>query len=285
MVMADPLTVSAQTSKPSKSAIKKPKGNEKKAKGAGKKKGPASQPISSERLPPHIACIFPAGGQRGTTIEVTVGGQGFLDVESVRISGEGVGAAVSQTVDDKKLILSITVDEDASLGERDLRIITPGGASNRIRFLVGQLPETNEIEPNSQMAQAQRLPSLPMTVDGRVSGGDIDFYRFPAKAGQTLVLQVQARALQPFIADAVPGWMQATMTLNDSTGRQLAYVDDFRSDPDPLFFFTVPKDGEYVVEVKDAIFRGRNDFVYRLSIGALPYITHIYPLGARCGTT
>jgi hypothetical protein len=281
----DPSRVGAQTFQPAKDSVRKPSGGSLQPKNPGKNKVAASGPSSDERAAPHIAYVFPAGGQRGTTVEVTAGGQGLLDVASIRISGEGVEATVAKTIDDKKLSLSVTIADDAPLGERDLRIVTPGGASNRVRFIVGQLPEVNEVEPNSRMTQAQRLPSLPVMVNAQILGGDIDYYRFPAKAGQVLVLHVQARALLPFIADAVPGWLQPTLTLYDSGGRQLVYADDFRFDPDPLLFFTVPKDGEYIAEVKDALFRGRDDFVYRLSIGELPFITHLYPLGARCGTT
>jgi hypothetical protein len=283
--MLSPSPVNAQTSQPSKAEAKKAKAGPKKPRGSAKKKAAASQPASAERTLPHIAYVFPAGGQRGTTVEIAMGGQGFVDVESIRISGDGVEASVAKTVDDKKLNLSVTIADDASPGERDLRIVTPGGASNRVRFIVSQVPETNEVEPNSQKTRAQLLPSLPVVINGQIFGGDIDCYRFPAKAGQVLVLRVEARALLPFIADAVPGWMQAVLTLYDSSGRQLAYVDDFRLDPDPVLIFTVPRDGEYLAEIKDSLFRGRDDFVYRLSIGELPFITYAYPLGARCGTT
>jgi hypothetical protein len=33
------------------------------------------------------------------------------------------------------------------------------------------------------------------------------------------------------------------------------------------------------VEIKDAIYRGREDFVYRIAIGEFPFITSIYPVG------
>jgi len=81
----------------------------------------------------------------------------------------------------------------------------------------------------------------------------------------------------------VPGWFQATLTLYDATGRELAYGDDYRFRPDPVLFFEVPEDGQYVVEIKDAIHRGRPDFVYRITIGEIPFITSIFPLGAPAG--
>jgi hypothetical protein len=50
-----------------------------------------------------------------------------------------------------------------------------------------------------------------------------------------------------------------------------------------VLHFTVPRDGEYLVEVKDSIYRGREDFVYRIALGELPFVTSIFPLGGRTG--
>ena len=38
-----------------------------------------------------------------------------------------------------------------------------------------------------------------------------------------------------------------------------------------------------MIEIKDAIYRGRPDFVYRITLGELPYITGVFPLGAPAG--
>ena len=111
-----------------------------------------------------------------------------------------------------------------------------------------------------------------------------DRYRFEARKGQQLVIAAAARELIPYLADAVPGWFQATLALYDAKGREVAYDDDYRFHPDPVLFFKVPEDGQYVVEIKDAIYRGRPDFVYRITLGELPYITGIFPLGGPAGT-
>jgi hypothetical protein len=82
----------------------------------------------------------------------------------------------------------------------------------------------------------------------------------------------------------VPGWFQATLTLYDGEGVELAHADDFRFHPDPAFSYEIPADGEYVIEVRDAIYRGRDDFVYRLRIGELPFVTDAFPMGTRAGS-
>ena len=92
-----------------------------------------------------------------------------------------------------------------------------------------------------------------------------------------------ARQLIPFIADAVPGWFQPVLSLYDAQGHEVAYDDDYRFKPDPVILFEVPKDGEYVLTINDAIYRGREDFVYRITAGELPFVTSIFPLGAGAG--
>ena len=87
----------------------------------------------------------------------------------------------------------------------------------------------------------------------------------------------------PYVADGVPGWFQAVLRLRDANGKELAYNDDFRFNPDPLIYFEVPEDGEYVLTINEALFRGRESFVYRITIGELPFVTSIFPLGGRVG--
>ncbi len=113
--------------------------------------------------------------------------------------------------------------------------------------------------------------------------GDVDRYRFEARKGQQLIVAASARELIPYLADAVPGWFQAVVTLYDVTGRELAYDDDYRFHPDPVLHYEIPKDGEYILEIKDAIYRGREDFVYRVTLGELPFVTSIFPLGGPAG--
>ena len=239
----------------------------------------AQPPAASSQ--PFINYIFPRGGQRGKTVAATINGNNLQGANGIRISGTGVSAAVVEVVKTNAVKITVTVDAGAELGERDFRLTTPVGLSNRTRFFVGDLPEINELEPNSEKAQAHRLESLPVLMNGQILEADRDFFRFPAKAGQTLVFAAQARDLMPYMADASPGWFDACLTLYDSDGKQLKFAKDFRFDPDPLMIFPVEKDGEYLLEIHDILYRGREDFVYRLAIGELPRLTHIFPLGGQ----
>jgi hypothetical protein len=125
--------------------------------------------------------------------------------------------------------------------------------------------------------------ALPCTVNGQIASGEVNRYRFSASQGQRLVFSTQARQLVPYIADAVPGWFQPVLAIYDAHGKELAFADDYRFQPDPVIFFEVPRDGEYVFAIHDSIFRGREDFVYRITAGELPFVTNLFPLGAQVG--
>ncbi|HID21349.1 MAG TPA: hypothetical protein EYP14_02995, partial [Planctomycetaceae bacterium] len=197
------------------------------------------------------------------------------------------------------VFLEITIDEDAALGRREIRVLTQQGPSNPLPFYVGQLPETTRKPVKTCPVQVLGKEHLalrnrpddevevkitpPCTMNGQIAPGEVNRYRFKAAKGQRLVVTTMARDLIPYIADGVPGWFQPILTLYDAKGNELAFNDDYRFKPDPVLFFEVPEDGEYVLEITDAIYRGREDFVYRITIGELPFVTSVFPLGGRVG--
>jgi hypothetical protein len=50
----------------------------------------------------------------------------------------------------------------------------------------------------------------------------------------------------------------------------VAFADDYRFNPDPVLFFEIPENGDYELEIRDAIYRGREDFVYRIAVSERP---------------
>jgi hypothetical protein len=175
------------------------------------------------------------------------------------------------------VFVEVTVAPDAKPGRREIRVVTKRGVSNALPFYVGQVPEVArrpmktaqaQVLGKEHLAQRKRPPeevemrvTVPCTMNGQVASGESNRYRFAARKGQRLVITVHARRLVPYIADAVPGWFQPVLTLCDAEGKELAYNDDFRFKPDPTLLFEVPRDGEYLLTINDALFRGREDFV------------------------
>ena len=184
---------------------------------------------------------------------------------------------------EEEVFLRVTIDPEAEPGRCELRLLTRSGLTNPIFFYVGQYREYREEEPNDTGPERGIGEELPVTINGRVMPGDVDRFSFIARRGQTLVAAACARELVPYLADAVPGWFQAVLSIYDEKGVRVAYVDDFRFHPDPVLLFRVPADGTYTLEVRDSIYRGREDFVYRIDLGRIPYVTAIFPLGGRAG--
>jgi hypothetical protein len=195
--------------------------------------------------------------------------------------------------------VEVTIAPDAAPGQREIRLVTLKGVSNPLVFHVGQVPETArkpmlsatlQVLGKEEGALRKRPPeeeevqvTVPCTANGQIASGEVNRYRFEARKGQHLRMSVDARLLNPYIADAVPGWFQPVLAVTDAAGKEVGYCDDYRFKPDPVVFFEVPADGQYIAKVTDAIFRGREDFVYRLTIAELPFITSIFPLGCQAG--
>ena len=184
-------------------------------------------------------------------------------------------------------LLEVTIDGGAAPGDRELRLASRTGLTNPMCFQVGQFPETRELEPNG-LNEYSPLPKpppmdLPVLLNGQVMPGDVDRFRFRARQGQRLVIEASARRLVPYLADAVPGWFQATIALYDAQGNEVAFKDDYLFNPDPVLFYEILEDGVYELEIRDAIYRGREDFVYRIAVGEQPFITEIFPLGSQSG--
>lgn len=183
-----------------------------------------------------------------------------------------------------RLRIRVRVAKNAVPGERELRVYTPKGLSNPFYFEVGALPESQEVEPNDDhMSPGLLEVPVPSVINGQVRPGDIDHFRFKAGKGDSVVVDVSARRIIPYLADAVPGWFQAVVAIHDEDGNEVAYQDDYKFNPDPVLFFDVPAAGSYTLSIRDSIYRGREDFIYRIAIGELPFITSIFPLGAQQG--
>lgn len=185
----------------------------------------------------------------------------------------------------ERLTVRVSIPAAATTGRRELRLLGPGGLSNPLVFMVGSLPEVLEAEPNDTPARPDAPPvPLPTVVNGRILPGDVDCFTFKGRKGMKLTAAAAARELTPYLADAVPGWFQATLLLLDAAGREVAFNGSFDHRPDPLLCATLPADGAYTLQLRDSLCRGREDFVYRVTLGEIPCLTEQFPLGGRLGT-
>ncbi|MEI6555395.1 MAG: hypothetical protein WCL70_07390 [Paludibacter sp.] len=251
-----------------------------------------------------VGYIYPAGAERATSAEIVVGGLNVNKATAVIVSGKGVKAEIIKPTEEEQtslkkkkfrklddqsspqladqLNIRITIDKNAEPGLRDLRLQSPVGISNKLNFEVGQYPNILE-NKGSTPKNPNPVEKLPAVLCGQILPGETDYFSFRAEKGMTLVASVKARALVPFIADAVPGWFQSVISLKNSKGKEVAYCDDFRYNVDPTIILKVPENDTYTLSIHDAIYRGREDFTYRIELGEIPFVQSVYPAAGKVG--
>ena len=83
---------------------------------------------------------------------------------------------------------SVTIDKAVPPGSYEVRFVNPHGISNPRVFVVGDLTEVAEKEPNNDVEQAQRV-ALGTTITGLINPAtDVDYSIFAGKKGQHVVL-------------------------------------------------------------------------------------------------
>jgi mono/diheme cytochrome c family protein len=177
-----------------------------------------------------------------------------------------------------QITATLTVDKDAVVGRHELRVATAGGASTAYPFFVTDQSDEVELGANHTAQTAQTLP-VPGVMDGLVArNGQRDFFKFKGASGQRVEFHVLAYRLSEESQIVFNPCLFITGPDGKQVGR--SYGGD---ELDPLLSVTLPADGEYVVEVRDLLFRGGPTCVYRLEAGDLGLKSTLFPLGARRG--
>jgi len=229
---------------------------------------------TTKAAPPVVNYIFPAGAQRGTTVEVVAGGT--FERWPVQTWCDNPAIDVKPHKDKGKL--TITVPTDAVPGVYWIRLADEQGASSLRPFIVGTLPEIMEKEPNDDFRKPQALDKS-CVVNGRLEkAGDVDCFSIKVTKGQTLVASMEANRT---LGSPMDGVLQIVST----TGAVLAENNDYH-DLDPQIVYTATADGTYVVRAyafpaapdSTIAFAGGELFIYRLTITTGPFIEHAFPL-------
>jgi hypothetical protein len=223
--------------------------------------------------------VFPAGAQRGTAVEVRVGGLFLHDAPAFEVTGPGVTHSPklapakriwfegpllplpeSQQQEDYPADYTgkVTVAKDAPLGSRRVRVFTAQGGATGPVFVVGELPEVVEKETDGEpISEAIKLP---VTANGRIfPREDIDLWEFDAEAGKTVTAFVHSASINsPLVAK---------LDILDAKGNVAA--EQMRHacvGSDGSVKFTPKTAGKYRVRITDARTLGGQAYVYRLTV-------------------
>jgi len=96
------------------------------------------------------------------------------------------------------------------------------------------------------------------------------------KKGQRVLVEVAARRID--------SKLDPTLVLLDPAGRELKKIKE-GAGADPVLDFTAPAEGRYLLKLYDEIYGGGNDYFYRLTASAAPYVDFIFPPSGPAGST
>jgi hypothetical protein len=246
---------------------------------------------------PRITVVTPCGGKAGTTVEVTFTGTDTNDPKNLIFSHPAIKAtpiaAPEPKIDPKAKgkgkgpkgmnkqaqvsKFSVTIPPNVPPGNYDVRLAGEYGVSNPRVFVVGELAEVMEKEPNSDVDQAQRI-NQGTTVNGAVNAPtDVDYFVFAGKKGQRVVVHCAGASIDSRLTPE--------LKLFDAAGRQVAA---HRPPPgaDGLVDYTLPEDGDYYVRLCQFTYTlGGPEYFYRLSVSTAPWIDAVFPPVVEPGKT
>lgn len=188
---------------------------------------------------PRPVSVYPCGGKAGEELEVT-----FL--------GDAAGPLK------QKIRLPAEPVERYGVYADDRGQSPP--SPNYLR--VSDFPNVLEQEPNDTRETATPAGHpLPVALNGVIEkDGDVDWFRFTAKKGDSYEIRAHARAVR--------SPLDPVLTLYKAGGAQIATNDD-QGGLDAAVKFQAPADGEYEVSIRDHLHKGGPAFVYRIEFNTV----------------
>ncbi len=220
----------------------------------------------------------PRGIRQSVPTKIKLSGKNLRQLTGAQLNHPKLTGRVLPEGQEKagEAIVEVVATADVPRGAYELSVMNEGGASGPLKLYVDDISQAAEAEPNDLPATASAA-SLPSAHWGAISQpGDMDYYAFEAKTGQTIVCELSAANLG--------SKLNGVLTIFDGTGRVVAHSNDFDDGADPLVALAVPRDGRYLVRVNDLALGASGDHFYRLSIGAFAYVTGCYPLAVAANS-
>lgn len=225
---------------------------------------------------PRVNSLYPAGGQRGTEVQIVCKGGNLEDAKGMMFDEPGF-EITTVTAEKAQYTVKVKVPANARLGEHSFRVASASGLSDLRLFFVSPFPMVEEVE-NKEKPDAAQPVALGTTVYGRTQGEDQDHFEVEAKKGERISAEVIGARLQ------TQSIYDSYVTIAKADGTPLVEVDDGAfTRQDPVASVIAPEDGKYVVTIRDATNSGPGDCHYLMHIGSYPRPVAVYPPGGPAG--
>ena len=225
---------------------------------------------------PVVTKFSPAGFQRGSEVELVINGARLEDTRELLLYDRGVEVLGLTAENATTVKAKLKIADDCTPGLHAVRLATETGISGIRYFGVSPLPQVEEVEPNDNFAEPQKV-TMNTTINGVVKTEDVDYYSVELAAGESVTVELEGLRLgteffDPFVA------------ILDSNRFELARSDDAPLlQQDCVCSYKATEAGTYIIEVRESAFGGNDRCQYRIHIGDFPRPMAITPSGGRPG--
>ncbi|MBM3737613.1 MAG: hypothetical protein FJW39_17675 [Acidobacteria bacterium] len=239
---------------------------------------------------PVVDQVFPHSATIGETVQVTVEGN-FLD--GARALQLDPGSLRGEVLESGflRVKLRLTSEAAARPGLHAIRLLTRRGITNAFHFRLTRWRSVPESEPNDRREQATQV-AAPISVNAVIDNyNDTDFYRFRARAGETLAFNLLAGRNGYATGHEIGHF---SLVLMDAADKPL-HTQLSRFLMDPYFQWKFSAEGDYYLAVNHSRMavtclenecENRRTFAaYQLAIGTSPVLWSIWPPVVKSGST
>mgnify|MGYP006150559475 FL=1 len=242
----------------------------------------ASSTLFAQLPNTQLSTVTPAGGTTGTTVEVTVAGADQDDLIRLVFSHPGVVATqvvtaagefdVNPTPVNNKFQVAIAAD--VPVGIYEVRAAGRFGLSSPRAFVVGTREQIIGSGSNHTLEAAQEIQA-DTDVVGITDASKRDYYKINLTAGQRIVIEC--------LAQRIGSRANSVLTILDDQGRELTQNNDGIGE-DSLVDFTATSAGAYMITVRDFVYRGGAEYLYRLLVKSGSHVDYVVPSVGKVGT-
>ncbi|RLT08672.1 MAG: hypothetical protein DWI21_07480 [Planctomycetota bacterium] len=217
---------------------------------------------SANARPPEIRNVNVRGFQIGQPTVVTIDGVDLLPAPKLWLNASAVDAAI----DDKqsnanRLVLTATLPNEITPGVAQLRLATNEGVSNSVTVALDRLP---------QLPISETIAALPASLHGSVPGSGVSKTSFTGKAGEDVLIEVEAKRLGSKLRPVVH--------LLDAQRVQVAWAMPSRTLAGDCRIATkLPRDGQYTIEIHDLQYAPPGVSFFRLKVGQWQFADLAFP--------
>ena len=232
-----------------------------------------------------LSRLQPRSANAGESVEVTLYGSHLEELTELRFTHPGISATPvmlpadeffpQPRMDGSKF--TVTVAEDVPPGIYDARAVGYFGLSTARPFVVAPADSKEVTESGNNSTSENAMPiELNSVVTGAVASRGIDWFRFNARAGQRVLIEL--------VAERIDSRLDGQLIVYDSAGREVDRNRDTFG-RDSFLEIQAVHDGEFLLAVSDILYRGGGDHFYRLSISDGPHVDFVYPPAGEPGST